>query len=270
MLRQYRGLPSGASGTGAAGTAYGVVLAAIVRRDLAVRYKQATLGFAWAIFVPLASMLVFTVVFTQVVRVETDLPYPVYAYAGLLPWTFFAASLQTATTSLTGNIPLITKVYLPREIFPISAVLVAFVDFLLASAVLGGLMAWYGIRPAWTVLLVPLVLAVQVALTVGLALLLAVGNLFFRAVRYLSGVGLTLWMFASSVLYPVEQAEGRLGAFLELNPMTPVLNAYRSLLLHGELPTAGPLVIAAAISLVVLIASWKVFRGVEGRLAERI
>lgn len=252
------------------GARYWTLLGAIVRRDLAVRYKQALLGFAWAVFVPLASMLLFTVIFTRVVPVETELPYPVYAYAGLLPWTFFSVSLQTATSSLTNNVALITKVSLPREIFPISAVVVAFVDLLLASVVLGALMAWYGIVPGWTALLVPAVLAIQLALTVGLALLLATGNLFFRDVRYLTGVGLTLWMFASAVVYPIEQVGGSLGTLFQLNPMTPILNAYRSLLLQGELPTVGGLAVAAVLSVGVLLGSWMIFRRVEDRFAERI
>lgn len=249
---------------------YRELLLSLVRRDLLLRYKQTLLGFGWAVMVPLLHMLVFTVIFTRVVPLETDLPYPVYAYAGLLPWSFFASALTFGATSLTQNVNLVTKVWFPREIFPFSAVLVALVDFAVASLLLGGLMAWYGIAPAWQALLIPAVVLVQVVFTAGVALLLALAHLLYRDVKYLLGVGLTVWMLLTSVVYPTERIGGRLGAWLGLNPMTPIIDAYRDLLLRGELPPFLPLGYAALVALVTLLGSWRLFHRLEPRFAELI
>ena len=249
---------------------YRELLFAIVRRDLTVRYKQTIMGFGWAIFTPLVYMLVFSVIFTRVVPLETDLPYPIYAYAGLLPWNLFASSLASAAASLVGNKSLITKVYFPREIFPFAAVLVALVNFGVASLVLAFMMMYYGIGVSWTALMLPAVILVQLAFTGGIALLLAMTNLFFRDVKYLVGMLLTVWMLATSVVYPIERIGGRLGAILALNPMTPIIDAYRSLLLRGELPAFGPFAAAAIISFATLGIAWIVFHRAEPSFAERV
>ena len=244
------------------------LLRSLIGRDLLVRYKQTVLGIAWAMLVPTLSMFVFTVVFTRIAPLETEVPYPIYAYSGLLPWTFFAASLRAATVSLTGNPNLVTKVAFPREVFPISAVSVGFVDFLAASTVLGGLMAYYGVVPSWTAVLVPGVVLLQVAFTLGLGFILAAGNLYYRDVGYLVSVLIGLWMFATSVVYPVERVGGKLGVVLQWNPMTPIIDAYRSLLLRGELPSGPWFPVAAAVSVLVLAFGWRVFHRAEPRFAE--
>jgi lipopolysaccharide transport system permease protein len=238
---------------------YRELLFSIVRRDFAVRYKQTLLGVGWAVFVPLANMLVFTAVFTRVAPLQLELPYPVYAYSGLVPWTFFAAALHAATTSLTANSGLLGKVYFPREILPVSAAIVAFVDFVLASSVLAGLMAYYGVGIRWTALLLPLVVIVQIAFTLGLGLLLAMGNLYYRDVRYVSTVGLTIWMFATSVVYPLDRVGGWLGVVFALNPMTWIIDAYRGLLFYGELPSPGRLAAATLIGFATLLFGWRRF-----------
>lgn len=249
---------------------YRELLLSIVRRDLAVRYKQTVLGFAWAVFVPLLNMIVFTAVFTRIVPLQLDIPYPIYAYVGLVPWTFFASSLHAATGSLVGNTALINKVYFPREIFPLSTIVLAFVDFLVASSMIAVLMAYYRIAPGWTALLVPLVVVVQLAFTIGLGLLLAMGNLYYRDVRYLTGTVVTVWMFATSVVYPVERAGGTLGGLLALNPMTPIIDAYRVLLLRGELPEPGPMFYSTAIACATLMVGWTLFHRSEHRFAELV
>jgi lipopolysaccharide transport system permease protein len=246
------------------------LLISIVRRDLTVRYKQTVLGFAWAVFVPLLNMLVFTAVFTRVVRLQLDVPYPIYAYVGLVPWTFFAAALNASTASLVGNTALINKVYFPREVFPFSTIVLTFVDFMVACSIFAVLMAYYRIVPGWTALLVPVVVIVQLAFTTGLGLLLAMGNLYYRDVRYLTATILTVWMFATSVVYPVEQVGGTLGKLLSLNPMTPIIGAYRSLLLRHELPPLGPFAAASIVAFVTLAIGWIVFHRSEHRFAELV
>jgi ABC-type polysaccharide/polyol phosphate export permease len=249
---------------------YRELLFSIVRRDLTVRYKQTVLGFAWAVFVPLLNMLVFTAVFTRVVPLQLDVPYPIYAYVGLVPWTFFAAALNASTASLVGNTALINKVYFPREIFPLSTVALTFVDFGVASTIFAVLMAFYRIAPGWTALLVPVVIVVQLAFTTGLGLLLAMGNLYYRDVRYLTSTLLTVWMFATSVVYPVERVGGALGTLLSLNPMTPIIDAYRSLLLRHELPALGPFAAASMVAFTTLTIGWILFHRSEHRFAELV
>lgn len=249
---------------------YRELLMSIVRRDLLLRYKQTIMGFGWAIFMPVLNTAIFSIIFTRVAKLDTGMPYPVFAFAGLLPWNFFASSLRFSVTSLTGNVSLVTKVYFPRELFPLSAVLVSLVDFGVAFLVLVALMVYYHIGVTWTALLLPVVLVVQIAFTMGVALLLAMANLFYRDVKYLFEIVITVWMFATAVVYPVDRIGGRLGALLTLNPMTPIIDAYRAVLLRGTLPAPGPFGTAAAISFLTLAVAWVVFHRAEFRFAESI
>jgi len=249
---------------------YRELLASMTRRDLLLRYKQTIMGFGWAILMPVTYMIVFSLIFTRVVKLETGVPYPIYAYTGLLPWNLFASSLRFAVGSLTTNHTLVTKVYFPREILPFSAILVSLVDFAVGALVLAALMAFYHVPLHTTVLLVPFVVLVQVMFTAGITLLLAMGNLFYRDVKYLLEIGITLWMFATSVVYPVQKIGGQLGWLLALNPMTPIIDAYRSLLLHGTLPPAGQFAWAAGVSMLTMVVAWVVFHRAEFKFAESI
>src|SRR5437867_10063217 len=205
-------------------------------RDLRLRYKQTIMGFGWAIFMPLINTAIFSVIFMRVAPIQTEVPYPVFAYCGLLTWNFFAASLKFAINSLTTNTNLVTKVYFPREVFPFSSVLVSLVDFAVGASVLVALMAWYHVQPSPTLLFLPVILTVHIVFTSGVALLLAMANLFYRDVKYLFEVVVTVWMFATSVVYPVEMVGGKLGTLMRLNPMTPIIESYRDVILFGRLP----------------------------------
>lgn len=249
---------------------YRELLLALARRDLLVRYEQAVLGIGWAVLSPLLHMAVFTLIFTRVVRLDTGLPYPVYAYSGLLPWALFATSLRTATTSLTANTALVGKVCFAREVLPLSAIVVALVDFAVAGSVLAILMVAYRVPITWTALLLPAVVLIQLAFTAGLALLLAMANLFWRDVRHLVDVLLAVWMFSTSVVYPVERIGGTLGRVLALNPMTPIIDAYRAVLLRGEIPPLVPLAIATAIAFGTLVVGWVTFHRAELQFAESV
>lgn len=245
------------------------LLWSLVRRDLTLRYKHTVLGFGWAVFIPVVHTVVFTVVFTRVVSLDTGVPYPVYAYAGLLPWNLFASALRFSAVSLTANAALVTKVAFPREVLPLSAVLVAVVDFGVAATVLGGLMVWYGSTTTWTALWLPVVLLVEVMFTAGLALLAAMAHLYWRDVKYVFEVVLLVAMFGTSVVYPVERFGGRLATVLALNPMTPIIESYRAVLLHGEVPGAA-FAAAAVVAFATFAGGWLVFHRAEARFAEDI
>ncbi len=249
---------------------YRELLFSMARRDFLLRYKQTVMGIGWSILMPVTNMVIFTLIFTRVVRLDAGLPYPIYVYAGLLPWNLFASSLRFSVNALVANSSLITKVYFPREVLTFSVILVNLVDFAVGAVILAGLMLYYGVGLHPTIVLLPIVLLVHLAFTAGVALLISMGNLFFRDVKYLIEIVITLWMFATSVVYPVERIGGRLGQLLMLNPMTPIIEAYRSILLRGEWPAPGPFATAAAISLVLLLVSWMMFHRAEPLFAERI
>lgn len=239
-------------------------------RDLLLRYKQTLMGFGWAIFMPLINTVVFSVIFTRVAPLETGMPYPLFAYAGLLAWNFSASSFRFAVISLTSNTNLVTKVYFPREIFPFSAVLVSLVDFAVGSIVLIGLMVYYGVVPTAAMAALPLVMIVHIMLTLSISLVLAMANLFYRDVKYLFELVLTVWMFLTSVLYPTTLVGGMLGRLLQLNPMTPIIEGYRDVLLRGRMPPAEPFIATAIASAVFLVASWVIFHRAEFEFAENI
>jgi ABC-type polysaccharide/polyol phosphate export permease len=248
---------------------YRELLYQMTLRDILLRYKQSVMGFGWAIFMPLVNTAVFSVIFTRVAPVDVGIPYPLFAYSGLLVWNFFASALRFSVSSLTSNTSLVTKIYFPREIFPFSAIIVCAVDSAVASIVLIGMMIYFHTGVSATLLFLPIVIAVHVIFTAGMALILAMANLYFRDVKYLFEAVITIWMFATSVLYPTDLVTGKLGMLVRANPMTPILDAYRAVIFHNQLP-APAFYGAAALSLVVLGTGWLTFHRAEFSFAENI
>lgn len=237
------------------------LIVALAMREVRVRYKHTLLGVGWAVALPLSLTLVFTFVFSRVAEVQTHgIPYPLFAFMGLLPWQLHANILAHGAQSLVSNRALVTKVYFAREVLPLSTVLSALVDFAVASLVLAGLMAWYGQAPGAWLLLVPVVLAVQVVFGVGCALVLSAANLLYRDVQYMLQVGVLLWMFASSVVYPIPRGAG-FDLLVWLNPMTPIIDSYRGLVMGRGL--APEFWFAALISVAFALLAWRWFRRVE-------
>jgi ABC-type polysaccharide/polyol phosphate export permease len=240
-------------------------------RDIRVRYKQALMGFGWAIFMPLINTLVFTIIFTRAASLDTgDVPYPLFSYTGLLFWNFFASSLRFAVSSLSGNATLVTKIYFPREIFPFSAILVCLVDLAVGAIVLVAMMVYYHVPPTPAVMYVPVLLLVQTVFTAGIALVVSMANLFFRDVKYLFELVLTIWMFATSVVYPVDIIGGRLGQILKLNPLTPIIDGYRLAIIRGQAPDMASLAVTAALAVATLLIGWLIFHRAEYRFAEYV
>jgi lipopolysaccharide transport system permease protein len=242
----------------------------LIARDLRLRYKQTVMGFGWAVFVPLLNTIVFSVVFTRVAPIDTRVPYPVFAYCGLLVWNLTASALRFAVTSLTSNANLVAKVYFPREIFPLAAVAVSLVDFAVAGLGLLAFMIYYGVPATPMLLLLPGIVAVQVAFTSSLALLLSMANLFYRDIKYLIDAVLNVWMFASAVVYPLDGVRGAIGLVLRLNPMTVLIDAYRSVLLFGTAPPWASFAWVLILSAAMLPAAWWLFHRLEFRFAENV
>lgn len=238
-------------------------------RDLLLRYKQTVMGVGWAVLVPLLNTLIFSVLFMRVAPIPTRVPYPLFAFCGFLAWNLTASALRFAVTSLTANTTLVTKVYFPREIFPLSAVLVSLVDFAVASTVLVAMLLYYRITPGGAIFFLPVILLVQTGLTAGFALALAMANLFYRDVKYLFDVAMTVWMFASATVYPSDAlGHGMLGFIVRINPMTALIEAYRSVLLYGVLPDAVSFAGATVFTIVLIPAAWLLFHRLEFQFAE--
>lgn len=248
---------------------YRELLYQMTRRDLMLRYKQTVIGFGWALFMPLVNTAIFSMIFMRVAPIDSEMPYPLFAYSGLLSWNFSASAFRFAVGSLTSNANLVTKVYFPREIFPISAVIVSLVDFGVGAIVLAAMMAYYHVALTTALLALPLVIVVHVAFTVAVSLMLAMANLFYRDVKYLFEIVISIWMFATSVVYPVSLLGGKLGALLSLNPMTPILDTYRDVLIRGRVP--GPAFgIAAVTTALLIVVVCLVFHRAEYQFAENI
>ena len=209
-------------------------------RDILVRYKQAVFGVAWAVLQPFLTMVVFTLVFNQIIGVmspDPKLPYAVFSFAGLLPWQFFAGALARSGVSLVGNSNLLTKVYFPRLVIPLSAVLAGLVDLAISFLVLIGLMVFYGIVPTWQVVFLPLFILLAFAAAVAVSLWLSALNVLYRDVQYAIPFLVQLWMFVSPVIYPITTIpEGPLRIAFALNPMTGVIGGFRWALLGQEFP----------------------------------
>jgi ABC-type polysaccharide/polyol phosphate export permease len=247
------------------------LLYVLVLRDLRTRYARAALGFLWALLLPATTLGIFVVLgFERLIPREgafAAVPYAAFAMCGIVPWTHFAASVSFATTALTSSRDLLKKSAFPREVIPIARPLAAVVDLLIGAALVAVLLAFYGWWPRLPALAVLPVFALQFAFTVGICLLLAAANLFFRDVQYLVQVGLLLGMFVTSVLYPVEVRVPFASMVLDWNPMSSYIGAYRDALLLHRWPGAGlaPGAIAAAVS---LVGGTLLFRRLSPRFAE--
>jgi ABC-type polysaccharide/polyol phosphate export permease len=242
----------------------------LAERDLRVRYKQAVLGFAWAVLTPLALMAVFTLFFQRVAKVDTGgAPYALFAYLGLLPWTFFSTSVAQGGQSLVTNAQLVNKVYCPREVFPLASVVVAGIDTSIAVSMLGVLFAVTGYAPKVTTLWVPVLLLVQVAFTFGVTVVTSAVLVFFRDLRHALPIILQLGLFATPVAYGMEVVPASLQvAYSVLNPLAPVIDGYRRTILLGLPPDWGLLLPGAVSAVFMLVIGYAVFKRLEPGFAD--
>lgn len=238
-------------------------------RDVKVRYKQTALGAAWAILQPLLTMLVFTLVFARLAKMPSDgIPYPLFAFAALLPWQLFSYALNQASASLVASQGLIKKVYFPRLVIPISAVLGGVVDFVLAFAVLAVMMAWYGTVPGLAILALPLFLLLAVATALAVGLWLATLNVEYRDVRYTIPFLTQFWLFATPIAYPASLVPERWRPLLGLNPMAGVVEGFRWSLLGTDTAPGAMVWVSAAVVAVLLASGLVYFRRMERTFAD--
>lgn len=250
---------------------YRDLLRTLTAHRISVRYKQTSLGILWALLQPLLMMVVFTAVFSVLAQMPSDgVPYALFAYAGLLPWTFFSTAVGNATNSLVAHTQLITRVYFPREILPLTYVVAGLFDLLIGFVVFLGLAGWYRApltAHAW--LLVPLV-ALLAAWILAVSLVLAALQVRFRDIGVALPILLQLWMFASPVIYPLRLVPAGWREWYLLNPMAGIVSSVRDILVHGTLPQAEPLRAAVAVTAVALPLAYLFFKRAEATMADVI
>jgi lipopolysaccharide transport system permease protein len=241
----------------------------LIWRDIKVRYKQTALGVAWVVVQPLMTTLVFTLFFGVLAGIgqQVDVPYPVFAFAGLLPWTFFSHAVTNSGNSLVGSSNLITKVYFPRVIIPCAAVGAGLVDFAIAFAVLVGLMAFYGVGVSWAVLMLPPLVLLVTLFALGVGMWLSALNVKYRDIRYVMPFLLQMWMFASPVIYPPTFVPERWRWLLVLNPMAGIIDGFRAAVFGKPFGWTG-LAVSAAITLALLAYSAWAFSRMEKTFAD--
>ena len=250
--------------------AYRELLWVLASRDIRVRYKQAVLGAAWAIIRPLMQMLIFTVLFGKLAKIPSDgIPYPVFVFAGLLPWTLFAATISSSSGSLVASANLVSKVYFPRLILPAASMGSATVDFLVSLGLLLLLTIWYGLSWTPTMLLAPFLVIGMMVLALGIGTFLAALSVTYRDVAQVVPFFIQLWMFATPVIYPASFVPEHWRWLLLINPMTGYTEAFRASFL-GQAIDGPMLTISIISSVVLLIAGIAYFQRVEQRFADVI
>lgn len=250
--------------------AFREVLYFLVWRDVKVRYKQAVLGVAWALIQPFFLMITFTFFFGRMVKVPTDgIPYPLFIYSAVMPWTFFANAVVSSGNSLTGNSNLITKVYFPRLLIPAASIGAGLVDFAIASVLLTVLLPYYGVQLTWSILLYPVLVAMTALLALAVGIWMSALNAKYRDIRHALPFIIQLWMFATPIIYPLSLVPDEWKWLIRLNPMTGLVEGFRSCLLGRDINWLS-LGISALITVVALICFTYVFRRMEDYFADFI
>ena len=250
---------------------YRELVRSLTLKEVRIRYKQSVLGAGWAVLQPFALMVIFTAVFSRFLHVKSEgVAYPVFSYVALVPWTFFSSAIGQGVPSIVGNMSLVTKIYFPREIFPLATIGACFVDFSIAATIVAALIIWCKVGITWTVLLIPLLVLPQAMVAVGVVLIASAINVFFRDIRFVVPLATQMWMYVSPVVYPLSDVPARFRPYYMLNPMAGILDGYRRVVLHGQLPDWSALGATAAVSLALLVGGYAFFKRVEMKFADII
>ena len=231
----------------------------LVWRDVTVLYKQTVLGFAWAIIRPLFSMVVFSIVFGRLAQIPSDgIPYPIFAYAALVPWIYFSTAMTEAAGSLVGNAHMLSKVYFPRLVIPMTPILAKLVDFGIASIILGLMMLWYGLAPTWNILLVPYLMLLMIFTAAGMGMWLSALAIQYRDVRHAAPFLAQLLMYAAPVVWPASLVPQAYRWLYGLYPMAGVIEGFRAALI-GATPVPWDLMLPGTLSAVLIVVSGAIY-----------
>ena len=249
---------------------YRELLYFLIWRDLKIRYKQSALGATWAIIQPLCTMLLFAFFFGRLVGINSaGIPYPVFAYSGLVLWVFLANSLTTSSNSLVGNANLITKIYFPRAILPIASVLAGLVDLAISSILLLPLLLYYRVTISWSLTLLPIFIVLVTMLAIAIGMWMSALNVKYRDVRHALPFLIQLWMFASPVIYPFSVVTGRWKWAFAMNPLTGIIEGFRAALV-GRAINWTIVLVAAALTMLLFAYAVHAFKTVEKTFADII
>lgn len=240
-------------------------------RDIRIRYKQSHVGILWVLIQPVVTMLILTIVFSKFARINTgNIPYSIFAFSALLPWNLFAGSLSAAVPSLVANMGLVSKIYFPREVIPISVVLARMFDFIIISIFFVCMTIFYKVGISKYLLFLPVLMLIQLALTLGIVFLGSALNVIYRDVSQLVPLVLQIWMYLSPIIYPVSLVPVKYQGIYMLNPMAPIIDGYRKCILEHTLPNLHFVAISASVSVVAMIASYIYFKRTEKIFADII
>jgi lipopolysaccharide transport system permease protein len=241
----------------------------LVWRDIKVRYKQTSLGMAWALIHPIVTLTIYGVFFGWIAKVPSEgLPYPIFAFSALLPWQLFSSIVTASSNSLVANQHLITKVSFPRLVLPISSAAVSLVDFSLAVLALVGMMAFYGIAPTWQFLMAPFLIALVLILGIGVGTWLSALNVRYRDVSHVVPFFLQVWLFATPIFYPLSLIPERLRGLYCLNPMVGIAEGFRWAMLGAGRPDALLMVVSLTVGLLAIVSGAYFFRRAEQTFAD--
>lgn len=250
---------------------YRELLVVLMMRDIQVLYKQALLGAAWAILQPVFAVVIFTIVFGYFARMPSEgIPYPIFAFAGVLPWTYFAEAVRRSGTGLVTDSELVRKVYFPRLIMPLANVISPLLDFCIAFVVLLILMAFYGIAPSWKMALVPFLMAIAALLALSIGLWLAPINVRFRDIKHTLPFIIQIWMYASPIVYPLSMVPEQWQGLYSLNPMVGVIEGFRWAVFDQGAPNFQALGVSAIVIVFLLAGGLVFFRRMERTFADVI
>jgi lipopolysaccharide transport system permease protein len=250
---------------------YSELIAALTQREVKARYRQTLLGFSWAIAQPLAFMIVFNLVFSRFAKVPSDgIPYPVFSYAALVPWTFLTNALNSATISLVSQRSIVTKTYFPREVIVVSQITARFIDFLASAVIFAGLMIWYQIMPTAWILFVPVLLIIQIILMLAASLITSALHVSYRDLAPVVTLGLQVWLYLTPVSYPLSIVPAELRPWYLLNPMAGLIESYRDVVIHGRAPQMDALGASIIISLLLFAVAYPFFKRAERAFADVI
>lgn len=241
----------------------------LIWRHIKIRYAQSAIGIGWAVIQPLFSMVVFTIVFGRLARIDSDgAPYAIFSFVALVPWTYFSNALTEGTASLVTNAQIISKIYFPRLILPLSLVLARLVDFVIALVILAGLMVWYGVMPTRDIVALPLLILLMVLTATGLGMWLTALAIQYRDVNYAIGFGVQLLMYAAPVVYPTSLIPERYQLFYALNPLVGVIEGFRAALLGTRAMPWDFIAVGTAVAIVLFVSGMFYFRRKEHIFAD--
>ncbi|MEW6088676.1 MAG: ABC transporter permease [bacterium] len=250
---------------------YRELLFTFAARDIKVRYKQTIMGVGWALLQPLSLMIIFTIVFSKLVRIQSEgIPYPVFSYCALLPWSFFSNSVNFGVASITNNMNLVTKIYFPREVFPFSAVIASFIDFLIASIIFIGMIVFYKINLNFYMIWIPVIILIQIVFTLSIVLFFSALNVYYRDIKYIMPITIQIWMYLTPIIYPINLVPEKYRTIYMLNPMAGIIDGYRNVILKSLQPDFKHLILAACGSSILFILGYLYFKKAERVFADII